>query len=387
MSRTDCDDGLRAQIQFQTCWDGINLYKSDQSHVAYLSDMDNGYCPPGYPVLLMHLFFEVLYAVNSIDTSDGGFYVFGNGDTTGYGFHGDFINGWDMDVQTAAIEQCATTDSGAISDCPPLYASDDPYFNINCPEQPPIFNETVHGLLNVLPGCNPATGGAVAAPQNICPVQPSINYNNNNYNFTRVIPYPGLLIGNWSYVGCSLDMESTRALGGPSYSSSSQMTIESCTAYCQSQNYLYAGLEYSTQCKSCSKSLLTVIWHYTGYCGSYIDPTQPILNVSTCADIPFEVCSGNGLEFCGGPSVLQVWNNTQYTGKISTGPPTPGVSTLQLPSTGSALYEGCYAEAVGARALNGTSFTNSLSMTIELCAAFCQQGLYSLFGLEYYDVK
>ena len=99
------------------------------------------------------------------------------------------------------------------------------------------------------------------------------------------------------------------------------------------------------------------------------------------------VCSGNGLEYCGGPSILQVWNNTQYTGKISTGPPTPGVSTLQLPSTGSALYQGCYAEGVGSRALNGTSFANSLSMTLELCAAFCQKGQYSLFGLEYYDVR
>jgi hypothetical protein len=99
------------------------------------------------------------------------------------------------------------------------------------------------------------------------------------------------------------------------------------------------------------------------------------------------VCSGNGLEYCGGPSILQVWNNTQYTGKTSTGPPTPGVSTLQLPSTGSALYQGCYAEGVGTRALNGTSLTNSLSMTLELCAAFCQKGHYSLFGLEYYDVS
>jgi hypothetical protein len=25
-------------------------------------------------------------------------------------------------------------------------------------------------------------------------------------------------------------------------------------------------------------------------------------------------------------------------------------------------------------------------MTVELCAAFCQKGHYSLFGLEYYDV-
>ena len=71
MFRTDCSDGLRAQIEFQTCWDGKNVYLSDQSHVAYLSQIDNGVCPPDHPVLLPHLFFEVLYGVNNIN-KDGG---------------------------------------------------------------------------------------------------------------------------------------------------------------------------------------------------------------------------------------------------------------------------------------------------------------------------
>ena len=87
MNMTDCVNGMRAQIQFQSCWDGVNLYKSDQSHVAYLSRIDNGVCPPTHPVLLPHLFFEVLYGVNDIDKSNGGRFVFANGDTTGYGFH------------------------------------------------------------------------------------------------------------------------------------------------------------------------------------------------------------------------------------------------------------------------------------------------------------
>jgi len=59
----------------QTCWDGVSLYKSDQSHVAYLSRMDNGVCPPTHPVLLPHLFYEVLYSVDQIDTSAGGKYM------------------------------------------------------------------------------------------------------------------------------------------------------------------------------------------------------------------------------------------------------------------------------------------------------------------------
>lgn len=82
MNNTSCRNGLRAQIHFQSCWDGVNLYKSDNSHVAHMSQIDNGACPPGYPVQLIHLFYEVLYGVNDIK-QDGGQFVFAQGDTTG----------------------------------------------------------------------------------------------------------------------------------------------------------------------------------------------------------------------------------------------------------------------------------------------------------------
>lgn len=36
MWRTDCSDGLRAQIQFQSCWDGVNLYLPGNAHVDYM---------------------------------------------------------------------------------------------------------------------------------------------------------------------------------------------------------------------------------------------------------------------------------------------------------------------------------------------------------------
>ena len=82
MNMTDCNNGFRAQLQFQSCWDGVNLYLPDNSHVAYMSAIDNGICPPGYPVHFMHLFYEVLYSVSSI-TLDGGEFVFSQGDPTG----------------------------------------------------------------------------------------------------------------------------------------------------------------------------------------------------------------------------------------------------------------------------------------------------------------
>lgn len=33
---TECDE-IRAQVHMPSCWDGVNAYKADNSHVAYLS--------------------------------------------------------------------------------------------------------------------------------------------------------------------------------------------------------------------------------------------------------------------------------------------------------------------------------------------------------------
>lgn len=82
MSETSCVNELRAQVHFQSCWNGVDLYKPDNSHVAYLSSMGSGDCPSGYSVRLMHIYFEVLYSVATID-QDGGRFVFANSDTTG----------------------------------------------------------------------------------------------------------------------------------------------------------------------------------------------------------------------------------------------------------------------------------------------------------------
>ena len=171
---TNCVNGFRAQLNFQSCWDGVNLFLNDSAHVDYLSDIDSGVCSPDYPVQLPHLFFEVLYWTNDIDQSAGGTFVFANGDPTGFGFHGDFLNGWDMDIQTSAVENCLYTDDGGlISACPVLYASDDVNFSRDCLPQPEYWDEPVLGMLSQLPGCNPITYGPQDAVQVICPINSS----------------------------------------------------------------------------------------------------------------------------------------------------------------------------------------------------------------------
>lgn len=366
--RMKCSSGLRAQIQFPSCWDGVNLYKSDQSHVAYLSGIDNGVCPPTHPKTFPHLFFEVIYSVNSVDQSDGGYFVFSNGDTTGYGFHGDFQNGWDVNVLDAAIGQCMganATNAGQIGLCPPLAASVDPFFSRNCPEQPPIVNETVKGMLKVLPGCNPPTGGPSRAQQNICPVQPELNYVENQDFKNRSVALPGDKIGNFTYMGCAFDTGQPRPLAGMSYSNQTAMTIDSCTAFCKKNGYALAGLEYASQC----------------YCASAL--SQAIQSPLVCSSQSSMICSGDSFQFCGGQGLMHIWSDDTYSGPVLKGLPVPDVTTLPLTGGENATYRGCYKEGTGVRALTGTSYSNNTGMSLESCAAFCKRGSFSLFGTEY----
>ena len=382
MFRTNCAYGMRAQIHFQSCWDGINLWKPDQSHVAYMSGIDNGRCPPSHPVQFAQIFLENLYDVNNIDKTDGGFFVFANGDATGYGYHGDFQNGWDMEVQTQALKQCMGEGStGTIEACPPLQASQDPYFAWNCPESPPVVNERVKGWLDKLPGCNVVTGYQEArAPNTNCPA--TLNNNPVRINTTIFNPTPGTTRNNWSYMGCAKDAGGSRALSGARYGDL-KMTIDSCHVYCARQGHPIAGLEYGREC----------------WCGKSLAPTNPIQSPSACASIAQMVCAGNSTEYCGAPNLITLWNNTAFvpnqippsTGSGTSSPgaattpavpvntPTAGVTTV---ADNKALYVGCYSEVPG-RALAGVQLVNTTGMTNELCASYCMSRNYALFGTEY----
>jgi len=174
-ANTHCPDGLRAQVFFPSCWDGINLDSSDhKSHMAYPDGVDSGQCPSSHPVHLVSLFYEVWFDVAPYNAlNDGGRFVLANGDPTGYGLHGDFMNGWDRSVLSRAVTQC-TAASGVIEDCPVF--QNEGRFNTDAEMSscaaPNPSGEPISGgvVLDHLPGCVAVTEGpAPATPSDLVP--------------------------------------------------------------------------------------------------------------------------------------------------------------------------------------------------------------------------
>lgn len=359
MFRTDCDYGMRAQVHFQSCWNGGG-YQEDQSHVAYMSQIDNGICPPTHPRKLPHLFFEVIYDVNKVEKTKGGKFVFANGDTTGYGFHGDFMNGWDTKVLTQAIKQCINNDQigGQTSQCPPLAASLSPYSSNNCPEKPPIVNENVRGLLPKLPGCNPVTSGPEKATQQICSMQPPVN--DITPDSPRWDPAVGEKLGTWAYVGCAAEVKS-RTLSKYSIANDN-MTIDTCLKTCKAQGFPLAGLENGREC----------------WCSDELAAGASYMKAATCASTPKMVCKGDSSQWCGAPNLLTVWNDTSYKA-----PAALVAGKTKILKDNSATYMGCWAEPSSGRALTLDRMDDSKGMTNEMCAQYCKDGGYTYAGTEW----
>ncbi|KAI1365869.1 hypothetical protein F5Y08DRAFT_327760 [Xylaria arbuscula] len=113
----NCPDGLRLEIMFPSCWNGEVSADDHKSHVAYPSLVGNGDCPDTHTQRLVTLFYETIWDTNAAQfQGKSGSFVISNGDRTGYGYHGDFMTGWDQDFLQEAIDTC-TNESGELSDC------------------------------------------------------------------------------------------------------------------------------------------------------------------------------------------------------------------------------------------------------------------------------
>ena len=286
----NCPDGVRAQVFFPSCWDGVNLDSpSHSSHVSFPESgaYNDGACPASHPVHLISIFFETIYQTGNYDSMWGEAlnttqpFVFAYGDPTGFGYHGDFINGWDVNVLQQAVDNCLDA-SGDMTVCP--------YFNFlpnaesaGC-HIPSYIDEDVLGQVNPLPklpGCNPIQKGPGYATNDydLCVDQPIIELDTSYLT--------DMTSQGYKYVGCATD-GSTRTLSG-AYEANNNMTVEGCVEFCKASGYTYAGLEYASQC----------------FCGNDMPAADaPVYGQTGNCVMP---CAGNSTQICGGPNALSLY--------------------------------------------------------------------------------
>ncbi|TBU27996.1 WSC-domain-containing protein [Dichomitus squalens] len=389
----NCPDGMRAQVFFPSCWDGVNLDSADhKSHLAYpIQNYNSGDCPDSHPVHLVSLFYEMLVSVDQYSYWGPGTWVLANGDTTGYGHHGDFQNGWDIDLLQEAIDTC-TAANGNVMDCPPLAAVFDQASADACTLETDIVDENI-GLdspITQLPGCNPFWDGTGTKPA--CP-------NANAATPSLVAAQPPLPSG-WNEIGCIAEGTNGRALTGAS-TTSPNMTKAVCADFCASKGFKLAGVEFSDEC----------------YCDNQVrnGASQNTITWNLCSNH----CSGNENEICGGPARLTLLTASGVPAQASSVSSTvqPSVTTnVAIPVSVSSTHAssavttsvhsasatsssahasspsstglplgwagiGCVSDS-SARALTGFSVAND-QMTVASCLSTCASKGFSIAGVEY----
>lgn len=159
---------LQGNVRYPSCWDGVNVDSpTHNTHVAYPSialggNNQGGMCPSTHPYALIAIGGEFSFDTSSVANASE--LVFANGDTTGYGFHGDFLQGW---TNLTALQQ-SFANCFDNNNCPwrafgTPDGKDGQPTNFN-PEVPAVYEEDI-GLkgnpITALPGNNTVWTGAV----------------------------------------------------------------------------------------------------------------------------------------------------------------------------------------------------------------------------------
>ena len=132
-------------------------------------------------------------------------------------------------------------------------------------------------------------------------------YNLTTYQPPRTVAQVGYYVSR----GCYDEVANGRLLAGPAYTNATGMTVESCVAFCQAAStptattMTVAGVEYAQEC----------------YCASGLPSTATAAASLSSCNMP---CSGNRKEFCGGSSLLNVYEYNATS-----------VSAQGVPATGS----------------------------------------------------
>ncbi|KAA1470743.1 copper radical oxidase [Dentipellis sp. KUC8613] len=187
----------------------------------------------------------------------------------------------------------------------------------------------------------------------VIPFIHAIHVPHNHYHHKRqgdVIPTD--LPGNWSSLGCYTDNPGARTLSSASFVSTDNMTVESCVSFCDSQAFIFAGVEFAQEC----------------YCGDRLENGGTNATASDCST----PCSGNATETCGAGGRLSLyWSGAQ--------PPPPPIIA---PSSGLWKSLGCFNDSADRALSVGMNVANN---SVQTCTAACFTSGYPLAGVEFAD--
>jgi hypothetical protein len=347
---TQCGYGFAGSIHFPHCWNGQDFdIDNPYAHMSYpVGDHpDSGYCPASHPNVMPHIFIEFWFDVsifNGLYSASDNPWVLSNGDATGYGFHADFINGWQTGILKNAMTNCNIGESGApLSDCFDVWTDAER----NACTMESVVPEVIDGWLEHLPGCNPVTNGPARASAQTCdwsnitlPAGSSSDTTSSSdvasvstpassvssVKAAEVTPtttsllsssvvsgYPSdlstaltssttlaalqaasspsssntTLPAGWTSAGCYTDSINPRSLTGITFANiGAKITSSGCVAYCDSHGFNIAGTEYAGQC----------------FCGQILQKSTKA-DESIC-DMP---CEGDQSQICGGAAALSIF--------------------------------------------------------------------------------
>ncbi|WVF66820.1 hypothetical protein IAT40_001562 [Kwoniella sp. CBS 6097] len=341
----ECPQGLVTTVRFPTCWDGKNLYKSDGSHMAYTDNLQFGFCPVSHPVRIPGIMLE--YTWQTYNLRPGvplkDHLVWANGDTTGYGLHADFVDGWDTDVLNKALNDpgCLTGEM-TMTACPTLAMYANMQAAINCKPARGVL-ESVEDLkpITSLPGCNKEWSSGAKPACNPAVANPDVPGGIKGTDGSLVYTGPSMLPDNndppnkWTRKGC---------IGGPSALTNSftysdaALTQAKCQNTCAEWGMPYAGLNAGQYC----------------ICGSDIDPSAYHWSDGQC-NTP---CKGDTSKTCGGNGKLELFRN-------------PSATTIKHPGVTDSQYIGCRRQGTTGSALTAASISYQGSMTVDFCKQYC----------------
>lgn len=169
-----CAYGFATEVTFPSCWNGNKLNPSSpNAHMAYPSNTGVGLenCPTTHRAARFPtVFIEFWYDISSFNgqySSSSNPWVLSNGDPTGYGFHADFLNGWEKGVLGKATAETGGCDCGCgcgEDEMKTCFGADQVNDDSDSSfKQCSASTSDTTAKLDKLPGCNPIQSGPARA--------------------------------------------------------------------------------------------------------------------------------------------------------------------------------------------------------------------------------